>query len=506
MRAGVRHGLWLAVAATALCGCETDQQGDVATYRGLSDPPGEAPQYVPGAPLSLELALRLTATHNEQLAIQGERLIQALADQQRLAAALRPTLEFFANFGIEENTGDGVLSSDVGLRGQYRLLTGQSDLRNVRAAEARAEASRWLVLDLREALLVQTARVYYEALRAERSGEVLERSLQTQLERLADARARNEAGFTRPLDVAQIEAQVSRTRAQLIQANQSEGVARAGLALVTNASVAAASLTDGFEPSDDDQDYHGLSRRYRQDVLAAWADADAARLVVDAAIGQHAPSIAINLDYFLARTPDDSLPALASLVAVRVPIFSAGAIASRVGVAAASSSTRGQARPGFTGARSSAAIRNSTECIGRSPMRTLAEVCIRRPVFAVMLIMAMVVVGIDRLHKARRRSPALGGSSHDQRPHHAARRIARRGRIAGLAGDRRGGQHGRGHRGAASISGQGSSLVLATFSLDRDIDAAAQDVRDRVATVARRFPTTPSRPSSPSSTTTPRRC
>lgn len=326
MRAGVRHGLWLAVAATALCGCETDQQGDVATYRGLSDPPGEAPQYVPGAPLSLELALRLTATHNEQLAIQGERLIQALADQQRLAAALRPTLEFFANFGIEENTGDGVLSSDVGLRGQYRLLTGQSDLRNVRAAEARAEASRWLVLDLREALLVQTARVYYEALRAERSGEVLERSLQTQLERLADARARNEAGFTRPLDVAQIEAQVSRTRAQLIQANQSEGVARAGLALVTNASVAAASLTDGFEPSDDDQDYHGLSRRYRQDVLAAWADADAARLVVDAAIGQHAPSIAINLDYFLARTPDDSLPALASLVAVRVPIFSAGAI------------------------------------------------------------------------------------------------------------------------------------------------------------------------------------
>ncbi len=61
-------------------------------------------------------------------------------------------------------------------------------------------------------------------------------------------------------------------------------------------------------------------------MLAAWADADAARLVVDAAIGQYAPSIAINLDYFLARAPDDSLPALASLVSVRVPIFSAGAI------------------------------------------------------------------------------------------------------------------------------------------------------------------------------------
>jgi hypothetical protein len=123
---------------------------------GLSDPPGEAPQYVPGAPLSLELALRLTATHNEQLAIQGERLIQALADQQRLAAALRPTLEFFANFGIEGNYRRRRPCRPMSAcGGQYRLLTGQSDLRNVRAAEARAEASRWLVLDLREALLVQ---------------------------------------------------------------------------------------------------------------------------------------------------------------------------------------------------------------------------------------------------------------------------------------------------------------------------------------------------------------
>ena len=31
-------------------------------------------------------------------------------------------------------------------------------------------------------------------------------------------------------------------------------------------------------------------------------------------------------------------------------------------------------------------------------------------------------------------------------------------------------------------------MVLATFELDRDIDTAAQDVRDRVATVLRRLP------------------
>ena len=34
-----------------------------------------------------------------------------------------------------------------------------------------------------------------------------------------------------------------------------------------------------------------------------------------------------------------------------------------------------------------------------------------------------------------------------------------------------------------SVSGSGSSIVIATFDLDRDIDLAAQDVRDRVSGV-----------------------
>ena len=39
-----------------------------------------------------------------------------------------------------------------------------------------------------------------------------------------------------------------------------------------------------------------------------------------------------------------------------------------------------------------------------------------------------------------------------------------------------------------SASGRGTSFVMATFNLDRDIDVAAQDVRDRVATVLKRLP------------------
>ena len=39
-----------------------------------------------------------------------------------------------------------------------------------------------------------------------------------------------------------------------------------------------------------------------------------------------------------------------------------------------------------------------------------------------------------------------------------------------------------------SVSGQGNSIVIATFNLNRDIDTAAQDVRDRVSTIVRDLP------------------
>src|SRR5678816_3724326 len=38
------------------------------------------------------------------------------------------------------------------------------------------------------------------------------------------------------------------------------------------------------------------------------------------------------------------------------------------------------------------------------------------------------------------------------------------------------------------VSGQGTSLVIATFKLDRDLESAAQDVRDRINGLGRRLP------------------
>jgi outer membrane protein TolC len=330
-----RLGILFAIAAAwTVGGCATDQRSDVEAYRAISDPPGPTPAHAAGDAITLVDSLRLAAAHNESMGIQGERYVQALAERQRLASSLMPTVDLFTDVAIRENSGgNGVIQADAGLTGQYRLLTGLSDLRNVNAAKARIEAERWLILDLRESLLVQTAQAYYQTLRAERLAGVLESSVRAQTERLNDARARNEVGFTRPLDVSQIESQVSRTRAQLIDAERQAGEARSVLALLTNADVRGSALTDGFEALAAEKPVEELTRlatEHRQDVLAARADAEAARVLVDAAIGQYAPSLTLSLDYFLLGEPDRADPSLASLLQVRLPIFTAGRIEAEV--------------------------------------------------------------------------------------------------------------------------------------------------------------------------------
>ena len=121
-------------------------------------------------------------------------------------------------------------------------------------------------------------------------------------------------------------------------------------------------------------------------------------------------------------------------------------------------------------------------------MQKLAEVCIRRPVFAAMIILALVVVGaasylrlgVDRfpsvdLPTVRVRTTLPGASPKRWRSQVSQRLEEAVNTVEGISELR-------------SISGPGSSIVIVTFNLNRDIDVAAQDVRDRVATALRDLP------------------
>jgi hydrophobe/amphiphile efflux-1 (HAE1) family protein len=121
-------------------------------------------------------------------------------------------------------------------------------------------------------------------------------------------------------------------------------------------------------------------------------------------------------------------------------------------------------------------------------MQKLAEVCIKRPIFAAMIILALVVVGaaayfrlgVDRFPSVDlptvRILTALPGASPEEIETQVSMRIEEAVNTVEGINELR------------SISGQGRSLLIVTFNLERDIDTAAQDVRDRVATTLRDLP------------------
>ena len=121
-------------------------------------------------------------------------------------------------------------------------------------------------------------------------------------------------------------------------------------------------------------------------------------------------------------------------------------------------------------------------------MQKLAEVCIRRPIFAAMLILALCVVGAASYFRLGvDRFPAvdlptvtvrttLPGASTEEMEIQVSQRIEEVvNTVAGISELR-------------SISGPGGSVVIVTFELSRNIDVATQDVRDKVATAIRNLP------------------
>jgi HAE1 family hydrophobic/amphiphilic exporter-1 len=121
-------------------------------------------------------------------------------------------------------------------------------------------------------------------------------------------------------------------------------------------------------------------------------------------------------------------------------------------------------------------------------VQKLAEVCIRRPFFASMLILALVVVGgtayfqlgVDRfptvdIPQIRVRSVLPGAAPEEMETEVAQRLEEAVNTVEGLDELR-------------SVSGAGATFIAASFELERNGDLAAQDVRDRVQTALQDLP------------------
>jgi len=121
-------------------------------------------------------------------------------------------------------------------------------------------------------------------------------------------------------------------------------------------------------------------------------------------------------------------------------------------------------------------------------MQKLAQVCIRRPVFATMLILFLVVMGLDSYRKLgvdffpKVEFPivtirtTLRGAAPEEVESQVTKRIEEAvNTISGIDD-------------LNSISAEGTSLVTIQFVLEKDADIAAQEVRDKIAQILSQLP------------------
>lgn len=122
-------------------------------------------------------------------------------------------------------------------------------------------------------------------------------------------------------------------------------------------------------------------------------------------------------------------------------------------------------------------------------MQKLAELCVRRPVFATMLIMALVVLGLDAYRKLGvdffpkidfpfvTVTTALRGAAPEEVESQITKKIEEAvNTVSGIDE-------------LQSTSSEGVSRVMIAFVLEKDADIAAQEVRDKVSAILGDLPT-----------------
>ncbi|MGE3509618.1 MAG: efflux RND transporter permease subunit, partial [Vicinamibacterales bacterium] len=127
-------------------------------------------------------------------------------------------------------------------------------------------------------------------------------------------------------------------------------------------------------------------------------------------------------------------------------------------------------------------------------MQKLAEICVRRPVFATMLIVSIVVIGgfsvftlgVDRFPQIDFPVISVITVNPGAAPQEIETEITDRieGAVSTVSGIDE----------LRSVSIEGVSQVFIQFDLDKDADVAAQEVRDKVDPILRELPVTAERP------------
>lgn len=332
---------------TAL-GCAVNQSKEIQTYRSVINGGRQitVKPFKPDEPLTLQRALELAEYGNEKLAIAGEDYLQALINKDRALSSFLLKINFVPSFVRQEKSnigaGNPLISSllpdkTLDLPANASLdFDPLKDVLVMNSAGLEAQRKRFLLLDSKAALLLDTALTYYQVLQAEQLYKTLEHSVTVNKKRLEDTRIRQKAGTATFIDVSQAEAQLASAKNDLIKARNDVDNGRAMLALIMGVERVDGPLKDTFEAPSSVPSMKTLMKTaevHRQDLLASYTAVREAAKLLQVAWAGYFPSISLNLSYFFSRQSFPNDVNWTSMIQANLPIFTSGLTHANVRIA-----------------------------------------------------------------------------------------------------------------------------------------------------------------------------
>jgi outer membrane protein TolC len=318
----------LLAATLTLPACSVNQHKEVATYRAILDQGAPAERIAPPVQtelLSLQHALHLANQNDEQLSIRGETYLQSLIGRARAAAGFLPSFSGSASHNLNVNGSSSRNSTSASVGGSIAIFNLRT-IRNYEQSTIAVDEQELLLRDLQQTVLLGVASNFYQVLQSEESVRVLRNSLSLRAEQVRDVQARARLGISRPLDLAQAQADESSTRVSLMQAESNARQARTTLAFLLGLDYIDNPLLDTFTPPQGPRpavDFEQDAVDHRLDLAAARKGVEIASVSVKAAYAQYYPSANLNMSFLLYSSAGGGNPwsLTASLLQ---PIFNAG--------------------------------------------------------------------------------------------------------------------------------------------------------------------------------------
>lgn len=280
---------------------------------------------------------------SEVVATQGELIRQAEERYQQAQAALYPTVTGLASYTRQEAVQSRTLSGSaipsreplVALNATQPLFRGFREFAALRQTQALIGAQKLDYDNARVQLFKDVAQNFFNVLSLEQELVNVGKEIEQNRQREREIRARVRIGRSRPAEILTVQSAISTLRAEGEQLRGQLQIARETFAFLSGLD-AATPLADTETPAPALAPLDAYFRRIdlRPDVRAGQSRLTAARENVDIASGERLPSVDLTGNYYFKRSGSLEDVNWDVGIAVTVPLYTGGAVQSRVREAA----------------------------------------------------------------------------------------------------------------------------------------------------------------------------